>query len=258
MKLDFEAFYIWLFKELNLELSGYKQKQLQRRITTVMNKSGSKDLKEYAQAIKKDNEVKNAFLDYITINVTEFYRNPDVFEEFEELLVTEVAKKFSRLKIWSAACSNGAEAYSVAMILKKHNLLHKSTILGTDLDVKILEKAREGKYSETEVRNVSEDERLKYFTKKNRHYYLSDEIKQLVRFKHHDLILDSYEKGYQVIICRNVTIYFDDQVKDKLYQKFSDALAVGGLFFIGSTETIHNPDQYGLRKVGSFIYEKYK
>lgn len=258
MKLDFEAFYVWLFRELNLELSGYKQKQLQRRITTVMNKSGAKDLKEYAQSIKKNHEVRNAFLDYITINVTEFYRNPDIFAEFEELLIKELADKFPRLKIWSAACSTGAEAYSVAMILKKNNFLQKSTIVGTDLDLGIIDKAREGIYTETEIKNVPADEMCRYFKKEDRNYYLSDEIKQLVRFKQHDLILDSYEKGYQVIICRNVTIYFDDEVKNKLYQKFSDSLVVGGLFFIGATETIHKPDQYGLRKVGSFIYEKYE
>ena len=258
MKQDFNAFYSWLFRELNLELSGYKQKQLQRRITTVMNKSGAKDLKSYAQSIQKDEKIKHAFIDYITINVTEFYRNPDIFAEFEDLLINQIAKKFNRLKIWSAASSTGAEAYSVAMILKKNNLLSKSIIKGTDLDSGILEKAREGKYTEMEVKNVPEYEMQEYFTKEGRFYYLSDEIKRLARFKEHDLILDSYEKGHQVIICRNVTIYFDDEVKNKIYEKFSEALVVGGLFFIGATETIHNPDKYGFRKVGSFIYEKYK
>lgn len=258
MKQDFTAFYAWLLRELNLELSGYKQKQLQRRITTIMKKSGATDLKNYAQAIKTDEQIKYAFLDYITINVTEFYRNPDIFGEFEELLVNQIAKKFNRLKIWSAACSTGAEAYSVAMILKKNNLLTKSAIRGTDLDSGILEKAREGKYSEMEVKNVPEKEMVQYFTQDGRFYYISDEIKRLVSFKQHDLILDRYEKGHQVIICRNVTIYFDEEVKDLIYKKFSDALVVGGLFFIGATETIHNPDDYGFRKIGSFIYEKYK
>lgn len=258
MKQDFKAFYVWLLRELNLELSGYKQKQLQRRITTIMKKSGAKDLKMYARYIKEDEAIKRAFLDYITINVTEFYRNPDIFSEFEELLINQVAKKFPRLKIWSAASSTGAEAYSVAMILKKNHLLGKSTITGTDLDEGILEKAREGKYTELEVKNVPANEMRRYFKKENRFYLISPEIKKLVHFKPHDLILDDYEKNHQVIICRNVTIYFDDEVKNKIYQKMSDALDIGGLFFIGATETIYQPEKYGLRKAGSFIYEKYK
>lgn len=256
MKQDFKDFYLWLFRELNLELSGYKQKQLQRRITTVMKKSGAENLKAYAQAIKENEETRQAFLDYITINVTEFYRNPAIFSEFEELLVDQLAPKFPRLKIWSAACSTGAEPYSVAMILKKNHLLDKSTIIGTDLDLKILEKAQEGKYTALEVKNVADPEKRRYFKKEDRFYFLSDEIKQLVQFKPHDLILDSYEKGYQVIICRNVTIYFEETVKNSIYKKMSESLVAGGLLFIGATETIQKPELYGLKKVGSFIYEK--
>lgn len=256
MAQQFEAFYDWTKRELNLQLDGYKQKQLQRRISTVMKKSGARDLTEYAQAIKKDAVIKQEFLDYITINVTEFYRNAQIFAEFEQLLLTKLAPGFPNLKIWSAACSTGAEAYSVAMILKKNNLHQRSKIIGTDIDLTILEKAREGIYRDAEIKNVPAADLNTYFSVKDRQYHLSPEIKRLVQFKQHDLIQDRYERGCHAIICRNVTIYFNDEVKDNIYQNVSDALVLGGLFFIGATETIYDPKKYGFQKVGSFIYEK--
>ncbi|AQS54175.1 Chemotaxis protein methyltransferase Cher2 [Jeotgalibaca dankookensis] len=256
MTQQFEVFYNWSKRELNLQLDGYKQKQLQRRITTIMTKSGASNLADYAQKIKQDTQIKQDFLDYITINVTEFYRNELMFLEFTQLLVDKIAPQFSHLKIWSAACSTGAEAYSVAMALKKNHFHTRSTIIGTDLDLTVLKKAREGKYRDVEVKNVPTDELKKYFTHDDYHYYLNQEIKDLVSFKKHDLILDRYEKDCHAIICRNVTIYFNDEVKEAIYSSVSDALVPGGLFFIGATETIYNPQKYGFKKVGSFIYEK--
>lgn len=256
MTQQFEAFYDWSKRELNLQLDGYKQKQLQRRISTVMKKSGAKDLKEYAQAIKKDADIKQEFLDYITINVTEFYRNAQIFAEFEQILLEKVAPQYPDLKIWSAACSTGAEAYSVAMVLKKNNLHQRSTIIGTDIDTTIIQKARDGVYRDAEVKNVPPQDLKKYFTSDGKKYHIDAEIKKMVQFKKHDLIQDRYDKGHHAIICRNVTIYFNDDVKDAIYQNISDALVPGGIFFIGATETIYNPKKYGFQKIGSFIYEK--
>ncbi|MDE1548304.1 CheR family methyltransferase [Jeotgalibaca caeni] len=256
MTLQFEEFYAWSKRELNLQLDGYKQKQLQRRITTIMKKSGSDNLTMYARTIKQDPEVKKAFLDYITINVTEFYRNDKLFAEFEQILVNDIAPKFPSLKIWSAACSTGAEAYSVAMILKKQKLENRSTIIGTDIDQTILQKAREGIYRDGEIKNIHPTDLKQYFVEKEGQYHLTDAVKKMVTFRQHDLILDAYPKDCQVIICRNVMIYFNDEVKENIFKKVSEALVPGGIFFIGATETIYNPSQYGLRKIGSFLYEK--
>lgn len=256
MTLQFEKFYDWTKSELNLQLDGYKQRQLQRRITTIMKKSGATDLASYAEKIKNDAQIRNDFLDYITINVTEFFRNKDIFADFETVLTDELPQKFPELKIWSAACSTGAEAYSMAIALKKKNLDSRAKIIGTDLDLNILEKARKGIYRDADVKNVEAVDLQRFFKADEPFYHLSDDIKKLVEFKKHDLIVGKYDKGYHVILCRNVTIYFNDEVKDDLYQKMSDALVPGGIFFIGATETIYNPDKYGLRKIGSFLYEK--
>ncbi len=254
--LNFDFFYAWTKEHLNINLEGYKEKQLQRRIGTIMKNTGAATLEEYAVKIQSDPIVKKNFLNYITINVTDFFRNKEEFDEYEELMVSYLEPKFGALKIWSAACSTGAEAYSLAMIMTNHNIKHAEKITATDIDETILAKAKKGIYSSVEIKNVDEKNRQNYFTQEDNAFYLSEQIKNKVAFKKHDLIGDRFGTGYNVIVCRNVTIYFKNEVKEELYQKFSDALVPGGLFFTGATETIYSPEKYGLIKRASFIYEK--
>ncbi|WP_313468951.1 protein-glutamate O-methyltransferase CheR [Carnobacterium sp.] len=256
MKLNYEFFYDWTKANLNIHLNGYKEKQLQRRIASVMKNAGAVTLEEYTGKIQKDPAVKQEFLDYITINVTDFFRNQDIFEEFEKQLVTYLSPQFPNLKIWSAACSTGAEAYSMAMILDKHGIRSSEKILATDIDETILKRAKAGAYKTHEMKNVSDADRSRYFQEENGTFYLTPAIKNRVQFKKHDLIADRFSSDFHAIVCRNVTIYFKNEVKEELYQKFSDSLIPGGLFFTGATEAIYNPEAYGFKKLSPFIYEK--
>ena len=256
MELNYDFFYDWTKKNLNINLNGYKEKQLQRRIASVMKNSGAATLEEYSRKIQKEPVVKQEFLDYITINVTDFFRNQDIFEEFEKQLVTYLSPRFSNLKIWSAACSTGAEAYSMAMILDKHAIRSVEKILATDIDETILKRAKVGKYKTHEMKNVTEMDRSRYFHEEDGVFCLTPAIKNRVQFKKHDLIADRFSSGFHAIVCRNVTIYFKNEVKEELYQKFSDSLMPGGLFFTGATEAIYNPEAYGFQKVAPFIYKK--
>lgn len=255
--LNYDYFYNWVQANLNIRLDAYKEKQLNRRIQTVMRQSGALTLEEYSSLIQKDETIKKQFLDYITINVTEFFRNKDLFEKFEELLITDLSKKFDAISIWSAACSIGAEPYSLAMIIDRHSLPLKRSIIATDIDETILKKAKSGVFKENELKNVSLLDRSQYFTEETGRYAVNQHIKEMVQFKKHDLVLDSYESGLHVIVCRNVTIYFKNEVKEQIYQRMSEALVTGGLLFTGATETIYQPEKYGFRKVSSFIYEKF-
>lgn len=254
--LNFKFFYEWVSTNLEINLDAYKEKQLQRRIGTIMRQSGAATLEEYSSIIAKDEAIKKQFLDYITINVTEFFRNKDLFEKFEELINTKLSPQFGSLKIWSAACSIGAEPYSLAMIMKRNNIRLQGRILATDIDQTILNHAKEGYFRATELKNVPLIDKERYFKKDGTSFYVDEKIKQNVLFKRHDLVKDSYEKGFHVIVCRNVTIYFKSEVKEQIYQKISDSLVVGGLFFTGATETIYRPERFGMKKVASFIYEK--
>lgn len=256
--LNYEYFYEWVFTHLNIQLDAYKEKQLRRRIHTIMRQSGAQTLEEYAGLIHLDQAIRQKFLDYITINVTEFFRNKDLFDNFERLLQTNLSKKFDSISIWSAACSIGAEPYSLAMIMKRNNLPLKNTILATDIDEPILDRAKQGIFRENELKNLSLVDKNKYFVEKDNRFLLDAEIKKMVNFKKHDLILDTYEKNFHVIVCRNVTIYFKNETKEAIYRRMSDSLVIGGLLFTGATETIYQPERYGMRKVDSFIYEKIK
>ncbi|WP_313119042.1 CheR family methyltransferase [Proteiniclasticum ruminis] len=255
MELDYDFFKEWVKKKLKIDLHAYKEKQLHRRIATVMNSAGVSDLRSYAALIEKDQQVRQVFLDYITINVTEFYRNKEIFEEFETALREILVPRFKNLKIWSAACSIGAEPYSVSMIMER-NQIRNSSILATDIDDTILRKAKEAKYRETELKNVAPSELTDFFEKKGNEFVLSDTIKKRVQFKKHDLLLDPYEKNFHAVICRNVTIYFKNEAKNEVYKKINESLEKGGIFFTGATEAIYNPSSFGFRKLSTFLYEK--
>lgn len=251
--MDFEQ---WVKKELKIDLSAYKSNQLHRRINSLMSRVGAKSVDDYVKMLKSDPGQKQKFLDFITINVTEFFRNPDIFKEFEILLKKYLQKENRALNLWSAACSIGAEPYSTAMILKEMPYKFNHKILATDIDNTILTKAAKGVYSKDEVKNIDPNLLKKYFENRGEEFSICSDIKKMVNFKKHDLILDSYSKDLDVIICRNVVIYFNQDVKDNIYRKFSDSLKKGGLLFVGATESIYNYREFGFEKASTFIYRK--
>ena len=150
----------------------------------------------------------------------------------------------------------GADPYTIAMLLEK-NQIAAANVLATDIDTQILAKAKQGLYRDHELRNVSAAERTRFFDAKEKNQFqIKPEIKRRVHFKQHDLLKDPYNGPFDVIVCRNVTIYFKSDARDAVYQKFSDALVSGGILFTGATETINFAEQFGLKKIDSFIYQK--
>lgn len=254
--MELEDFKKWVLKEFKIDLSAYKSNQLHRRILSLMSRVGVNSVDEYVQLLKKDENQRMKFLDFITINVTEFFRNPEIFEELRKKIESELMVKENNLKIWSAACSIGAEPYSIAMILDNLKIKGRHSILATDIDNTILERAKSGEYVNGEVKNVKSEYLQKYFNKVNDKYIIDSKIKNMVTFKKHDLILDKYESGFDLIVCRNVVIYFNQDVKNEIYKKFSDSLKKGGLLFVGATESIYNYKDYGFEKASTFIYKK--
>ena len=254
--MDFNDFHKWVHRELGINLTAYKPEQLNRRISTLMGRIGVNSLDEYTKLIKSDENQRLKFLDYITINVTEFFRNPELFVELEELIRQQLRQNGNQLKIWSAACSIGCEPYSIAIILKRINAMCRSKIIATDIDNTILEKAKLGEYSEAEVKNITEADLNKYFNKNNNIYAIDQSIKSMVTLKKHDLIEGEYEKDFDLILCRNVVIYFNNEIKKVIYKKFCDSLKRGGLLFVGATESIYNYKEYGFEKVSTFVYRK--
>ncbi|WP_291647828.1 protein-glutamate O-methyltransferase CheR [Clostridium sp.] len=253
--MDFTEFHNWIYREFNINLNAYKQEQLNRRIGSLMSRIDIKSLEDYKKLLRSDNKERQRFLDFITINVTEFFRNPELFKELEKTLKSYLLHN-DKLKIWSAACSIGCEPYSIAMMLNDLNPIGRNTIIATDIDNTILKRAKLGEFVEAEMKNIGEDYKKKYFKLEKDKYIINDKIKSMVIFKKHDLILDNYEKDFDLIVCRNVIIYFKNDVKKEIFKNFSNSLKKGGLLFVGATESIYNYKEYELEKVSTFIYKR--
>lgn len=254
--MDLEDFKKWVLKEYKIDLSAYKSNQLHRRILSLMSRVGANSVEDYIALLKNDENQKQKFLDFITINVSEFFRNPEIFDEVKKKIENDLILNESNLKIWSAACSIGAEPYSLAMILDNLKTKGRHSILATDIDSSIIDRAKRGEYVISEIKNVKNEYLQKYFTKVDDKYIIDSRIKNMVTFKKHDLILDNYENGFDLIVCRNVVIYFNQDIKNEIYKKFSASLKKGGLLFVGATESIYNYKDYGFEKASTFIYKK--
>ncbi len=260
MVYDYEWFKKAVYDLTKIDLNAYKEKQMKRRIDTLIGKYDVKGYDGFAELIKKDREALDAFVSYLTINVSEFFRNVDQWNLMDKEMVPELMGKFGKnLKIWSAACSTGDEPYTIVMLLSKHMPLNQVSILATDLDAVVLAKAKAAIYDKKEVAGVPEDFKKKYFTEtEDGKMKVSDEIKSRVTFKQSDLLRDPYPKDLHLIVCRNVLIYFTEEAKDEVFRKYYDSLAPGGILFIGSTEQIINYKEIGFVRKNSFYYEKPK
>lgn len=254
---DYEKFKKDVFALTKIDLNAYKEKQMRRRIDTLIGKNKITSYADYVALIKKDKEKFEQFVNFLTINVSEFYRNPEQWKILDTEVFPSLIKKFGKnIKIWSAACSTGDEPYSLVMALSKHLPLSNIKIIATDIDKQVLDTARMGLYNEKSIASVPEDLKKKYFTKVGASYQISDEIKKRVEFKEHNLLKDPYPSGCHLIVCRNVVIYFTEEAKDKIYENFYQSLAQGGVLFIGSTEQIMNYKELGFNRNKSFFFEK--
>lgn len=243
-------------RKTGIDLGLYKEAQMVRRLTSLYEKRGFSSFQEYFKGIEKNNELLYEFLDRMTINVSEFYRNAKRWEVLETKILPKLLQQNRKLKVWSAACSAGEEPYTIAMILSKFLPLHQISILATDIDENILARARMGVYPERSLQEMPSDIKKRYFTQDGAFYNIHSDIKKAVTFKKQNLLADSFGTNFDLIICRNVLIYFTEEAKDMLYKKFGDALKSDGILFVGSTEQIFNPALYGLETEDTFFYRK--
>ena len=254
---NYEKFKKDVYALTKIDLNYYKEKQMRRRIDTIATKHGCNNYDEYIRVLKTDKDKFEAFVNFLTINVSEFYRNPDQWKLLDEEYFPYLIGKFGKnLKVWSAACSTGDEPYSLVMALSKHVPLSNIRIIASDIDKQVLAQAKAGLYSEKSIKSVPDEFKKKYFKQIGSSYQISDEIKNRVDFREGNLLRDEYPSGCDMIVCRNVVIYFTDEAKLEIYKKFNRSLKSGGLLFIGSTEQIMEYKDLGYKRRSSFFYEK--
>ncbi|MFJ8067534.1 CheR family methyltransferase [Peribacillus sp. NPDC096447] len=256
MPQEYEEFIRNIKMLTGIDLALYKEGQMKRRLTSLYEKRGYHSFREYYKDIQTNPGVFNEFLDRMTINVSEFYRNAKRWEVLERKILPGLLESKKKLKIWSAACSTGEEPYTIAMILSNLVPLSQIEILATDLDENVLARAKLGIYPERSLNEVPEEIKRKYFEKKADFYRVDDEIKRRVTFKKQNLLADRFDQGFDLIVCRNVLIYFTEEAKNLLYEKFSASLKSGGVFFVGSTEQIFTPGKYQFETIDTFFYKK--
>lgn len=254
--MTFNDFSSHVFKLTKIPLQYYKSDQMIRRINNIMVKNGCTTYEDYLIKLNSDSTAYYEFINHLTINVSEFFRNPAQWDILEKELLGPLLNNKRSLKIWSSACSTGDEPYTLAMILGKYLPLNKIKILATDIDTEIISKAKLGIYTHKSIANVPPDMLQKHFKKEGQFYQIDEQTKSCVEFKKLDLLSSAYPTNCDIIICRNVLIYFTNEAKDMIFHKFSDALGKDGVLFIGSTEQIPNPSSYGLQPINTFFYKK--
>jgi chemotaxis protein methyltransferase CheR len=255
---DFEAFRQTAYKITGLDLTSYKVPQMHRRLSVLLSKVQVRTFAEYSRLLEKDSQRRQEFRDFVTINVSEFFRDGDRFADLEKRVRGLVASG-SALRAWSAGCSIGAEPYSLAMLLLEIAPSRPHSILATDIDDTILARARAASdYLPADIRNVGAERVARWFTTgANAKATLKAGPRALVTFRKHDLLRDPTPAGpFDLICCRNVVIYFTEEAKERIYAGFVSALRPDGLLFIGATEAIMKPQPLGLRALGPGFYQK--
>jgi len=240
---------------LDFNTEQYKNSYLCRRFDSRLRVYHLDTYDEYWQMLKKDKKEQEVLLKELTINVTEFFRDNTVYQVFREQVIPQVVenKKYGKIKVWSAGCSDGKEAYSIAMIFseffKNQNVKDKVEIHGSDIDHECLNTATNGIYvSKPGIPQIDVERQIsflnnakKYFDIEGNIFKVKPELKQLTNFRYHDLISGPKKKGFDIIFCRNVVIYFARELQTILYKDFYDALNPGGFFIMGKTETLIGP-----------------
>jgi chemotaxis protein methyltransferase CheR len=258
---DFQAFRKQAYRITGLDLTSYKAPQMQRRLLALLARIHVNSFVEYTRLLERDAARRQEFRDYVTINVSEFFRDGERFGELERRVLPELLAAAGNrgLNVWSAGCSIGAEPYSLAMLLRELGPGRHHQVLGTDIDQTILARAREGAgYAAADVRNVGADRLERWFSKEpDGRYRVGLAPRALVTFRQHDLLADAYPSGpFDLIACRNVVIYFTDAAKEQSYAQFVRALRPGGVLFVGGTEAILKPNSLDLQALGPGFYRK--
>lgn len=252
----YETFKSNIYKFTGIDLSSYKERQMKRRIESLISRNRFTSYVDYFTELKTNKILLEEFINYLTINVSEFRRNPQQWDVLEKEIIPSIMAKVKKPKIWSAACSTGEEPYTLVMLMTKFMPLAEIEIMATDIDAGALEKADIGMYNAKATKNLSSENVKRFFDQNGDFYQIKNEVKERVRFKKHNLLEDKYPADCDLIICRNVMIYFTEETKSLMYHKFHDALKPSGVLFVGSTEQIIMPNRYKLTPLKTFFYQK--
>lgn len=240
----FPRIYSVLKKVSGIDFTNYKRTTVLRRIERRMVVTHSPSLAEYVKLLATEADEANILVKEILIGVTNFFRDPEFFEKLKQNVVHNIVERTGErepIRIWSAGCSTGEEAYSIAIlfreVLEELNVQRDIKIFATDVDAKAIEQAGKGVFSESILDDVSSERLARFFSKKNDQYVISKEIRRMIIFAPHNMLSDPPFGKLDLISCRNVMIYFQPVLQRSLFGIFHSALKKGGYLFLGKSET---------------------
>lgn len=263
--LELTNFLNEIFEKYGYDYRGYNNEHIKRRVKLFYSTLKPKNFKDFQNIVLNNKNIfKDLFLN-ISVNVTTFYRNPDVFKVLKQQLLPKL-DSFMDIKIWCAGCSSGEEPYSIAIFLKELGLLDRSLIYATDLNDIILKNAQNGLYSKSSYKQFlkhyyqagGSESFSKYFNDHEEFVEVKDEIKEKILFFRHNLVLDGKINDFQLIFCRNVIIYFDKELKLNIFKLFKDSLDSYGFLILGESESLDLNNDFITIDKNNKIYKREK
>jgi chemotaxis protein methyltransferase CheR len=256
---EYEQFCVAFRRVCGIDLLQYKRGQMERRIRSfVATRAGDVTLAAYAETLKADKDELSRFLDRVTINVSQLWRNPEQWETLEEKVLPELAATGgNRVRAWSAGSSYGAEAYTLAAIARRAIPRAQVSILGTDIDGRMVQRARTGVFTAEDARDAPTATLASHFALVDGQWHASAELKKLVRFEQGDLLrTQPAAESYDLVLCRNTVIYFNEDVRDALHGRLAESLRPGGRLVVGATERVSEAAVHRLEPDSPFVYRK--
>jgi chemotaxis protein methyltransferase CheR len=241
---DYVAFCQGVRGLCDIDLLQYKRGQMERRVRSFAERRGHADLAPYLRLLTGDAAARDEFLDRVTINVSNLWRNPEQWERLRHDVVPALAAD-GTLRAWSAGCSYGAEAYTLAAVSRLAAPAARTSI----------ERAQRGEFNAEDVRDAPPNALARFFVSDGDRWRPTAELRALVSFEIGDLLtLRPASGAYDLVLCRNTVIYFNEDVRDALHARLADALRPGGVLIVGATERVTAPEAIGLRATAAFTY----
>lgn len=240
---DYQQIAEILYEQQNFNLTGYKALCIKRRLAMRIRTAGHNDPEAYIELLRESEDEQQQLLITLSIHVSEFFRNPSVYKVLAEKvlpdLFTKTAQSGSKMRIWSVGCAHGEEPYSVALLCSSFRQRHKNVaIVATDLSSAALNRAKQGLFPVERTRGVPPELLAQYFTQAGEGYQLAEDICDQVQFFRHDILIDPPFYRADLILCRNLLIYFSREQQQKILELLAMALLPGGYLVLGRAETL--------------------
>lgn len=257
-----------IFDKHGYDFRQYSKAHIKRRIMNRMGLAGLQNISQMQKLVLTDKHFTSLLLQDLSITVTEMFRDQQFYLTIRETVIP-LLRTYPFIKIWHAGCATGEEAYSMAIILQEEGLYDKTTIYATDFNQSALNRAREGIFSNELIRDYTTNYQLSggknpfssYYTSDHNNVIMNQSLKKNIVWANHNLVTDGVFAEVNLVLCRNVLIYFDNDLQNKVHHLFYDSLIKGGILCLGSKESIKNADvneSYGeINKIQKIFKKKY-